>query len=62
MGGHHPSDLESNTVYFHVSSHGYEAAADGFGFRGIRVTLVPGEQKVIRFAASTLRRDLPRHR
>ena len=42
-----PSDLESNTVYFHVSSHGYEAAADGFGFRGIRVTLVPGEQKVI---------------
>lgn len=30
-------------VYFSVSSHGYEAAADGFGFRGARLKVEPGQ-------------------
>lgn len=35
-------DLMDHAVYYHVHSHGYELAADGFGNRGRRVEVVPG--------------------
>ncbi len=36
-------ELEGREVYFHVSSHGYESKADGFGFRGVRLRVKRGE-------------------
>lgn len=35
--------LMDREIYFAVSSHGYQAAADGFGYRGVRVTPRAGE-------------------
>lgn len=34
-------------VYFHVGGHGYEHAADGFGFRGKRLHTTPGGRAVL---------------
>ncbi|MCG8650339.1 MAG: hypothetical protein MI861_10940 [Pirellulales bacterium] len=34
--------LMDREVFFDVSSHGYEFAADGFGYRGIRLKTTPG--------------------
>ena len=34
--------LMDQTVFFHVSSHGYEFPKDGFGMRGTRVKVTPG--------------------
>ncbi|MSR56318.1 MAG: hypothetical protein EXS05_01420 [Planctomycetaceae bacterium] len=34
--------LEGQSVFFHVKSHGYEFAKDGFGFRGKALTVTPG--------------------
>ncbi len=41
-------DLRDQEVYFQIRSHGYEYAADGFGFRGQRVTLTPGGSVVLK--------------
>jgi len=38
----HEPGLMDREVYFHVAGHGYEHAADGFGFRGKRLTTRPG--------------------
>lgn len=35
-------ELMGRRVFFHVSSHGYEFAADGFGFRGQALDVTPG--------------------
>ncbi len=35
--------LMGKQIYFHVRSHGYEFPEDGFGYRGIRAVLVPGD-------------------
>ncbi|QDV38583.1 DUF4185 domain-containing protein [Tautonia plasticadhaerens] len=35
-------ELMGQEVYFHVSSHGYEYPADGFGYRGVRLRVEPG--------------------
>ena len=35
-------DLLGHEVFFHVFSHGYEFPADGFGYRGRRLSCVPG--------------------
>jgi hypothetical protein len=40
-------DLLGNEVYFFVTSHGYEFPADGFGYRGTRLRLVPGGQATV---------------
>lgn len=37
-----PGLMDGQEVYFHVRGDGYEAAADGFGFRGARLHPVPG--------------------
>jgi hypothetical protein len=34
--------LMNQRVFFHVKSHGYEFAADGFGMRGVALEAVPG--------------------
>ena len=36
-------ELMGREVFFHVEGHGYEVPADGFGYRGIRLTPSPGE-------------------
>lgn len=38
------SDLLGREVWFHLRSHGYEVAADGFGNRGLRLRLAPGSR------------------
>lgn len=38
----HEPGLMNCDVYFHVSSHGYEFPADGFGYRGVRLKTTPG--------------------
>src|SRR5438046_2801651 len=34
--------LMKQRVFFHVKSHGYEFAADGFGMRGVALDITPG--------------------
>lgn len=36
--------LNGREIYFHVRSHGYEFAKDGFGFRGRRLKVQPGQR------------------
>jgi hypothetical protein len=38
----HEPGLMGKEVFFHINSHGYEYAKDGFGFRGARLTTTPG--------------------
>jgi hypothetical protein len=38
----HEPGLAGKDVFFHVSGHGYEFAADGFGFRGKALRVTPG--------------------
>jgi hypothetical protein len=40
--------LMDQTVFFHVASHGYEFPKDGFGFRGVRLSVIPGGSTTIR--------------
>src|SRR3954453_23664891 len=37
-----PGLMEGRPVFFHVSSHGYEFARDGFGYRGKALEVRPG--------------------
>lgn len=41
-------DLLDREVFFHVRSHGYRAAKDGFGYAGVRVTPRPGQPAIVR--------------
>jgi hypothetical protein len=43
----HEPGLMDREVYFHVSSHGYELAPDGFGYRGVRLRTTPGKSAQI---------------
>src|SRR5262245_66313078 len=38
----HEPGLMNETVFFHVSSHGYEFPKDGFSFRGKQLKVAPG--------------------
>jgi len=40
--------LLNQQVFFHIKSHGYEAPADGFGFRAARLTTTPGETATVK--------------
>ena len=40
--------LMDRDVYFHVSSHGYEFPADGFGYRGKTLRTTPGTRAVLK--------------
>lgn len=50
-------DLVGRETWFNISGDGYEAKADGFGIRGIRAVLKPGETKTVE-----VRRLLPAER
>ena len=39
--------LMNKTVFFHVSSHGYEFRKDSFGYRGQKLKVVAGEQATL---------------
>lgn len=41
-------ELMAQEVFFHFTSHGYEMDTDGFGYRGIRLRVQPGESSTIR--------------
>lgn len=41
-------ELMKQSVYFHVSSHGYEFPADRFGYRGVRLQVEPGAEATIK--------------
>jgi hypothetical protein len=43
-----PGLMEGQTVFFSVSSHGYEITRDGFGFEGVRLKVVAGERAEVR--------------
>ena len=40
--------LMNQRVFFHVSSHGYEFARDGFGYRGTRLQVTPGGKATLK--------------
>ena len=40
--------LINQRVFFHVSSHGYEFAKDGFGYRGTRLQITPGGKATLK--------------
>ncbi len=45
---YHEPGLMGQEVYFHVRSHGYVMPKDGFGFAGVRLRTVAGEQAEVR--------------
>lgn len=40
--------LMNQRVFFHVASHGYEHAADGFGYRGVALDVRPGGAAIVK--------------
>ncbi len=42
------AELLEQTVFFHVSSHGYEFPKDGFGFRGQQIKVEPGGETTLK--------------
>ncbi len=48
------------SVFFHVASHGYEYPADGFGYRGVRLTVQPNQQAVIKLPRKNIAERLYR--
>ena len=47
-------------VYFHVASHGYRLAADGFGYRGVKLRPVPGGGATIKLRRENIAERLYR--
>ncbi len=47
-------ELMGRETWFTVTGHGYTVAKDGFGYRGIRLTPMPGKKQTVR-----VRRQLP---
>ena len=41
-------ELFGQTVFFHVSSHGYEFPKDGFGYRGKQIKIEPGGEATLK--------------
>ncbi|TWT91513.1 hypothetical protein [Stieleria varia] len=50
-------ELMGVETWFHVVGHGYSVAADGFGYRGVKLTPRPGESAVVK-----VKRELPAKR
>src|SRR6476646_3372650 len=44
----HEPGLMNETVFFHVSGHGYEFDKDGFGFRGKKLDITPGSSATLK--------------
>ena len=47
-------DLANREVYIHIESPGYEVAKDGFGFRGKRMQLVPGQKETVKIRRTAI--------
>ncbi|MHC4876604.1 MAG: hypothetical protein ACYTGL_08900 [Planctomycetota bacterium] len=56
----HEPGLMDTQVFFGVSSHGYEFAADGFGIRGARLQTVPGTSATVKIKRLNLAERLYR--
>ncbi|MGD9723515.1 MAG: hypothetical protein AB7O59_19465 [Pirellulales bacterium] len=52
--------LVQQKVFFHVRSHGYEYPADGFGYRGKALEVVPGETATLRLKRTSIAERLYR--
>ena len=52
--------LAEQELYFFVSSHGYEMAADGFGMRGVRLRVEPGKTATVNIRRAQLAERLYR--
>lgn len=46
------SDLHGMETWFSVEGHGYELPKDGFGYRGVRLKVVPGKTQTLRLTRS----------
>jgi hypothetical protein len=53
-------DRMGREVWLTISSPGYEAAADGFGLRGVRITPRPGESTTIELTRTSIARRVGR--
>ena len=53
-------ELLDQTIYFHISSHGYEYPADGFGFRGKAFLVKAGESAEIKLPRKNIAERLYR--
>lgn len=53
-------DLLGREVFFSVTSHGYELAADGFGIRGVRVQVERGKSATVKIRRKNLAERLYR--
>lgn len=53
-------ELQNRESYFHVSSHGYEHPADGFGYRGVRATPKPDASLRIEIDRTSIARRIGR--
>ena len=60
IGADELPELADTSVWFHVKSHGYQLAADGFGFRGVAVTLSPGGSQRIELTRDNIAERLYR--
>lgn len=56
----HPNDIDSETLYLHLTSHGYSAAENSNGFRGVSAQIVPGTFKRVKMQRSILAERLYR--
>ena len=54
------ADLVGQEVYFGISSHGYEAQKDGFGFPGVRLKVEPGKVAQVKIKRTNLAERLYR--
>lgn len=52
--------LMDQTVFFHISSHGYEYPKDGFGFRGKAMAITPGGKAELKIRRTNLAERLYR--
>jgi len=60
MVAFHEPGLMDREVFFHVASHGYEFAKDGFGYRGKRLKTTPGTTATLKIKRINLAERLYR--
>jgi hypothetical protein len=53
-------ELAGQSVFFFISSHGYEMPADGFGMRGVRLQVEPGKVATIKIRRKNIAERLYR--
>jgi hypothetical protein len=54
------ADLVGQEVYFGITSHGYEAPKDGFGFAGVRLKVEPGKVAQVKIKRTNIAERLYR--